>query len=71
MSIRLSGVYYNPQTAADEIGCSKGRVCQLAREGSIDVVYISDKIYLIPEREVRRIKGTEATTGRPRGRRAS
>lgn len=71
MSIRLMGTYYNPQDAAEEIGCSKGRVCQLAREGAIAVVHITDRMYLIPETEVQRIKRTEAPTGRPRGRQAS
>lgn len=71
MSIKLAGTYYNCDDAAAEIGCSKGRICQLAREGAISVVHITDRMYLIPEREVLRIKRNESPTGRPRGRRAS
>lgn len=66
MSIELSGTYYGIAEAAAEIGCTVGRLRQMIRWGECEAVMISDRVWLMTEKEVKRIKSSKPSTGRPR-----
>jgi len=50
------GRYYSPQSAADEIGVTIGRMRQMIRWGEIDSIRISDRAWIISEEAVRKAK---------------
>lgn len=62
-----SGDYACTTEAAKIIGMSTGRLRELCRLGEIRTYALSERVVLIPMPEVRRVKQTESTTGRPRG----
>lgn len=50
------GRYYGVQDAASEIGVTVGRVRQMIRWGDMVAIRISDRVWLISEREVEKHK---------------
>lgn len=50
------GRYYGVKDAADTIGITVGRVRQMIRWGEMTAIRISDRVWLISEKEVDRVK---------------
>lgn len=67
--------YVSPQKAAQIIGCTKGRVYQLLREGNDgpfrDLLLVGKRSVLISRREAEKVAKTPSETGRPRKKIAS
>ena len=58
--------FLTPNEAADVIGCTDGRVRQLLRDGKLLGQKIGERMWLIPEAEVRKMRDLPVETGRPR-----
>ena len=54
------------QEAADTIGITHSRVCQMIRAGELKAERLGDRIWLISCREVSRVKKSKRRGGRPR-----
>ncbi len=64
--------YISPATAADLIGCTKGRVYQMLRGGDFnDLIPVGKNRYLISRKEIEKVAKNPADTGRPRKKIAS
>jgi excisionase family DNA binding protein len=50
------GRYYGVKDAAEEIGITVGRIRQMIRWGQLSAIRISDRVWLISEREVQKHK---------------
>lgn len=55
MPVLLHGSYYGTKEAAAALKRTEGRIRQMVRSKDIDAVEISKHVWLIPEREIKRI----------------
>lgn len=55
MPVKLNGVYYGTKDAAEQLGRTEGRIRQMIRGGEMQAVEISPRVWLVPEREIKRI----------------
>lgn len=61
--------YLTIEQAAEVIGCTPGRVRQMANTGGIPgAEKIGNRLWMIPRREVEKIRDARPGTGRPRRR---
>lgn len=58
--------FYTTAEAAEVIGITQGRLCQLLRAGILKGRKAGQQTWLIPKREVERFQSTPQKTGRPR-----
>lgn len=64
--------YVNPPDAAEIVGCTKGRIYQMLRDGDFtDLLQISEKRFMIGRKEVEKVAKNPSSTGRPRKKMAS
>lgn len=60
------GTYYSITDAAEAVGVTTGRLRQLIRADKLIGIKISERAWLIPKREVTRLKKSGSKLGRPR-----
>ncbi len=55
MPVNLNGKYYGTEEASKVLGRTPGRVQQMVRWGEMEAVAVSPKVWLIPEKEIKRV----------------
>ena len=55
MPVALHGKYYGTAEAAKAIARTEGRIRQMVRSKDIEAVEVSKHVWLIPEKEIKRI----------------
>jgi len=58
--------FFNTEQAAKAIGCSDAHVRRMLAQKLMRGKKVSERTWLIPQREVERVARTQASTGRPR-----
>lgn len=53
--VKLNGEYYGTREAAEVLGRTVSRVRQMIRWGELSAVEVSDRVWLIPKREIDRL----------------
>jgi len=60
------GKYFSVTDAAGELCLTTGRIRQMIRAGQVDAIKVTDRSWLLPSREVQRLKTTQRKVGRPK-----
>lgn len=61
--------YVQPKEAAEIVGCTKGRIYQMLRDGDFrdeDLIFLGEKPRLIRRSVITELASSPAKTGRPR-----